>query len=243
MDTIKFNKGNVKMVAHQGLSGLEQGNTNPAFVAAGNRSYFGIETDIHVTKDKKFVVIHNETTEAVSGGKYNINVEENDFAATADVVLPDKDGSLCRRDIRIPSLEEYISICKKYDKICVLELKNHFEEEDLVRLTEEIRRLDYLHGMIFISFDLPNCLNTRKLLPESKIQLLLREEKPTAEQIQIMRDNRLDLDIYYTALDAPTVELLHANGIEINCWTCDTKEEAEHLAALGVDYITSNILE
>ena len=42
---------NTKIVAHRGLSGIEPENTNLAFVAAGNRSYFGIETDIHVTKD------------------------------------------------------------------------------------------------------------------------------------------------------------------------------------------------
>lgn len=54
---------------------------------------------------------------------------------------------------------------------------------------------------------------------------------------------RLGLDICCTALDKETVEMLHANGIEINCWTCDDKETAERLALMGVDYITSNILE
>ena len=35
MDTIKFDKKQVKMVAHRGVSGLEMENTNAAFVAAG----------------------------------------------------------------------------------------------------------------------------------------------------------------------------------------------------------------
>ena len=43
MDTIKFNKANVKVVAHRGLSGLEPENTVAAFVAAGNRSYYGAD--------------------------------------------------------------------------------------------------------------------------------------------------------------------------------------------------------
>ena len=58
------------MIAHRGLSGLERENTYHAFIAAGNRSYFGIETDIHKTADGEFVVIHDETTERVSGGRY-----------------------------------------------------------------------------------------------------------------------------------------------------------------------------
>ena len=44
MNTIKLNKGNVRVVAHRGLSGIERENTNAAFVAAANRSYYGIET-------------------------------------------------------------------------------------------------------------------------------------------------------------------------------------------------------
>ena len=51
MDTIKIKKKKVKMIAHRGLSGLERENTCSAFVAAGNRSYFGIETDVHRTAD------------------------------------------------------------------------------------------------------------------------------------------------------------------------------------------------
>ena len=78
MDTIKLNK-NVKMIAHRGLSGLERENTYPAFVAAGNRSYYGVETDVHVTKDKKFVIIHDETTARVSQNAVDINVEENNY--------------------------------------------------------------------------------------------------------------------------------------------------------------------
>ena len=70
MNTTKINSKNVKMVAHRGVSGIERENTCPAFVAAGNRSYFGIETDVHVTKDGKFVIIHDETTERISQRKY-----------------------------------------------------------------------------------------------------------------------------------------------------------------------------
>ncbi|MBE5775575.1 MAG: glycerophosphodiester phosphodiesterase, partial [Clostridiales bacterium] len=66
MNTIKIDHGNVKMVAHRGVSGLELENTNAAFVAAGNRSYYGIETDVHVTLDGKFVCFHDDNTGRVA---------------------------------------------------------------------------------------------------------------------------------------------------------------------------------
>ena len=69
MDTIQFDKNNVKIIAHRGLSGLECENTCAAFVAAGNRSYCGIETDVHVTKDGKIIVFHDDNTERMTGKK------------------------------------------------------------------------------------------------------------------------------------------------------------------------------
>ena len=143
MNTIKFDKGNVQVVAHRGLSGLEPENSIPAFVAAGNRSYFGIETDIHVTKDGKFIVIHDETTTRVAGD--TINVEECTYDFARKVVLDNickmerdtevKIGDLKGRDdLLLPRLEDYINICKKYEKIAVLEVKNRMQPEILEQL-------------------------------------------------------------------------------------------------------------
>ncbi|MBQ6825269.1 MAG: hypothetical protein IJP34_01235 [Clostridia bacterium] len=242
IDTLKFNSKKVKVIAHRGLSGLETENTYPAFVAAGNRSYFGIETDVHKTADGKFVIIHDNTTSRVTGEKINIDVEKSDFNAIRDIILPDKDGSFHRRDIRIPLLKDYIKICKKYEKIAVLELKNHFSKEDIQNLIKEINEEAYLENMIFISFSLDNCLILREILPNSKIQWILggyNDEK----FFEIAVENRLDLDVRYTSLNTKIIKKLHNAGLEVNCWTCNNKKDAEKLVKMGVDYITTNILE
>ena len=59
-ETLKMLSNQPKMIAHRGLSGLERENTCAAFVAAGNRSYYGIETDIHRTKDGQYIVYHDD---------------------------------------------------------------------------------------------------------------------------------------------------------------------------------------
>ena len=67
MNTIIFdNKESIKMVAHRGVSGLEFENTCPAFVAAGVKSYYGIETDVHVTKDGKYIVAHDDDLKRIA---------------------------------------------------------------------------------------------------------------------------------------------------------------------------------
>lgn len=242
MDTIKVYNTRVKMIAHRGLSGLEKENTNSAFVAAGNRSFFGIETDIHRTKDGQYVILHDETPKRVSDGKYDINVEENDYSSVKDIVLPDIDGSFNRQDLRLPLLIDYLRICKKYGKKAVLEFKNPFLQEHIIEVINIIKKEKYLDEMIFISFNFENCKKLRQLLPKSDIQWLLAEEI-TDKIIGILGEYRLNLDCAYQAVTPKVVEKVHALGLTVNCWTCNTKAVADKMIEYGVDYITTNILE
>lgn len=239
METVKFSKKEVRVIAHRGLSGIEAENTNAAFVAAGNRTYWGIETDVHKTADGFFVIIHDDRTGRVA--KRDISVEQSSYGELNALTLKDKDGSTKRRDLIIPTLEEYIGICKKYDKTAVLELKNRFAYEDIEQVVKIIGDEDYLESTVFISFVLENLIDIRKILPNQKAQYLTDEFSDKI--LQALIENKLDLDIYYKNLNPEIVGKLKDNNIEINCWTCDDSEDAERLAEYGVDYITSNILE
>ena len=86
-NTIKIAHGGVKMIAHRGLSGLERENTAAAFVAAGNRSYYGMETDIHRTKDGRFIVID---------GGYNSDAEANNLYAILSANNPNSGKPVIR---------------------------------------------------------------------------------------------------------------------------------------------------
>ncbi|MCI8789579.1 MAG: hypothetical protein HFH92_10795 [Lachnospiraceae bacterium] len=248
MDTIKINKGSTKLIAHRGLSGLETENSIPAFVAAGNRSYYGVETDTHVTSDGRFVVLHDDSTGRVAWD--DIPVESSRYRLVRKIRLKDlhpvTETTGCghiheRQDMIVPSLAEYISICKKYEKTCILELKNEFNPEDIRRLVEEIKALDYLEHVTFISFALNNMRNLRELLPDQNLYYLCGEYN--GDILKTLKQYRVHLDIYYKALTREIVEELHREGILVNCWTCDDREEAERLVGWGVDFITTNLLE
>lgn len=242
MNTLRLeNKKNVLMVAHRGLSGIELENTASAFVAAGNRSYFGIETDVHRTGDGKFVVIHDDTTKRV--GIDDLKVEETTYETLRSLHLADKDGVRGRSDLRIPSLLEYTQICKKYDKVSVLELKNHFEPADVDAIIEIIRAEGWLEKTIFISFDLDNLIYLRSVLPEQPAQYLVSTFGD--DLMDILIKYNLDLDIYYktVTLTPERIKAVHDAGHKVNVWTVDILEDAERMIEYGVDYITSNIIE
>ena len=239
MDTIKVKHEGTLMVAHRGLSGLEKENTCAAFVAAGNRSHFGIETDIHPTIDGRFVCIHDNNTRRV--GIDNLEVETSTFDTVRSVVLTDTDGAKGRVDLRIPTLEEYIRICKKYGKVSVLEIKGVFTRENLEKVIDIIKAEDYLPSVVFIAFNIENLIILRELLPDQPLQYLISEFPD--DLIDTLLKYRLDLDIYYPALTEERVRALHERGIKVNCWTVNQPETACELISWGVDFITSNILE
>ena len=150
-NTILFeNKGNVKMIAHRGVSGLELENTCPAFIAAGVKSYYGIETDVHVTKDGKIIVFHDDNLKRLTGKNWII--EECNFDDLRAIRMKDTDGKTERNDLFMPTLQEYISICRKYDKQSVLELKNEMPSEKIWEIAEIIQKMGWYKRTTFISF-------------------------------------------------------------------------------------------
>ena len=239
MDTIKIRKNNAKMIAHRGLSGIETENTAAAFIAAGNRSYWGIECDVYRSADGKFVVFHDGSTGRLADR--DCKIEETPYDILKDLTLYDTDGSGPRNHIRISTLNDYTSICKKYGKRCVIELKSAFAKRDIEKIINEIISFDYLDRVIFISFNLQNLLYARELLPEQAIQYLVGERKE--DLIGILTGNRFDVDIHISFLNKEVINEFKTNNIAVNCWTCDDPERAEELVNMGVDMITTNILE
>ena len=243
MDTIKFDHSgsHVRMIAHQGIHHLETGNTCAGFVAAGNRSYYGIETDVHVTADGQYVILHDDNTLRTTGEDHII--EQTDFDLLRRLTQYDMNGEAPKRcDLTIPTLREYTRICRKYEKVSVLELKNHMKPVHVAGVVNTIRSEGWLENTIFISFDHANLVELRRLLPKARLMYLTIEAIDEA-MLEKLLPWQLELDARYFSLTKENIALMHAYGVEVNCWNLDDPVLADQLIGWGVDYITTNILE
>lgn len=238
-DTVKIDKRSTKLIAHRGLSGIEKENTNSAFVAAANRSYYGIETDVHKTADGKYVIIHNNTT--AESAIDSLTVEDSTYDTLRSLIFVDKDGKKGRSDLRMPSLEEYLGVCVKYRKHAVLELKNEFDPDSIAEICKIIDECGSSESITVISFCLSNLIALRSIRSDIPEQYLVSSFSD--EVFENLSKYSLGLDIYHAALTPEIVGRCHAAGFEVNCWTVDSPEKAEELIGMGVDYITTNILE
>ncbi len=255
MDTIKINKSKTLMVAHAGLMCMETPNTLAGVIAAGNHSHWGIEVDVRVSKDGEIVLIHNDNLMDVSG--VDMAVAENTVEELQKVALYDRrhfygmekygvkvTPGLHRSDLRVPTLAEYIRLCKKYEKVSVVELKCAMTPENIAYIIRQFQEQDYLEKAVFISFMWDNLTEVRKQAPGQTVQFLTGEEQIfTDEFLDTVAAAGFDLDIHIFTITKEVVERIHERGILVNVWTCDWPDRAADLVEWGVDFITSNILE
>lgn len=240
-DTIKIdNKGLTQMIAHRGASGLELENTNVAFVAAGNRSYYGIESDVHKTVDGRFVIMHDDNTLRMSGD--DIEISKATYETLRGLQLKQKDGKNGRTDLRIPSLEEYLEICKYYGKVAILELKDAFSVEDINAICRTVEELEYMEQTVFISFKLNNLCLLKERSPKQTVQYLVGHDIDDA-LIQELADRDMGIDAAEYRLTEEIIRKCREKGVVTNAWTVNDSDRARELISWGIDFITSNILE
>ena len=234
MDTLKFEKKDTLVIAHRGLSGLEIENTEEAFRAAAERSYYGIEADVRKTADGAFVMCHDETLNNIAGIDVSVEKSTLSYLQSITLKLGKKEGAIC-------TLESYISICKEYEKQAFLELKSIFSEEEIVKIIEIIENLDYINGVTFISFDYNNLMLVRRYLPNHSVQYLCSEID--REMTENLIRNGIAPTVSHKKITKELIDTFHNAGLCVGVWTVDEKEKAENLVRLGVDFITTNILE
>ena len=240
-NTIKLErKGHTQMIAHRGMCGLEPENTHAAFVAAGNRSFYGIEADVHKTADGKFIIMHDGNTLRMSGD--DIEIAKATYETLRSLRLKQKDGKRGRTDLRIPSMEEYLEICKYYGKKAILELKDEFTAEDIEEIIRVGEALAYMEHIVFISFKMKNLLLLRERRPEQTVQYLVDYDIDDA-LLQELADRNMGLDMRDERYTEEILRKCQEKGVETNAWTVNDPDMARKLIDWGIDYITSNILE
>ena len=145
----------------------------------------------------------------------------------------------------MPNLEEYINICHKFNKISVLEFKNNISEKYIVEIVNIIKKLGHYDKTIFISFDALNIVNLKKNFVDCNCQFLSNTD--TLEKwefaLNLALNYNVGLDLYYGSLTSEYVKICKENNVKLNVWTVDKKEDAERLIEMGVNFITTNILE
>lgn len=226
----------IKYIAHRGDSMLHTENSIDAFLSAINKDFYGIECDVHITKDSEFVIFHDDTTKRLTEVDYKIkDLTLNEIKRLKLYNIQTKKYDLISQ---IPSFEEYLKICIINNKKAIIELKTDFSNVMIKNLFKIIDKYNYINNVVIISFDFNNLLRVREYKKEVKIQYLITEfNKGLIEKLVL---NKFDVNCLHNILNKNILCKFHENNILVNTWTVNQDKDLERVINLGVDFITTD---
>ena len=127
---------NIKTIAHRGYVAKGVENSIEALEGAAEVGADYVEFDIILTKDNKFVVMHDYNLKRLAG--LNKRVQDMNFDEVVGLTIKQGDYTS-----KIPSLEEFVNKAKELNMKLVIELKPHGAEPSnyIDILIGEIKRL------------------------------------------------------------------------------------------------------
>ena len=140
--------------AHRGDKANFPENTMEAFESAVNMGVDMIETDIHLTRDNKLVLIHDHSVDRTTDGTGKVSEKTYDELKLLN-------AGTCKSPSHIPTLEEFLAYVSPVDKMLLnLEIKVYLNEEGEERVDfavdETIKLCKKYHvekRVMFNSFD------------------------------------------------------------------------------------------
>lgn len=229
----------VFLTAHRGVNALAPENSLPSFEEAVNNGYYSAECDIQLTKDNKWVVIHNA----------EVDDRFCQFGKIADLTLEElKTFSYCwgpnlwkYKDSRIPTLEEYLDVFVGTDTRPQIEIG--IENYDMLdTIVEAINERDLDDQAIILTYNLKQLAAIHELDPDIELWYMVDKMTPEAvAEAKALGDN-VWLSTGYENNTEEDIKYALSQNINFNMFTINNIEDAKALYDMGVRYMETDIL-
>lgn len=230
----------VMVIAHRGYSGEAPENTLAAFKKAIEAGCDMLELDIHFSKDRQIVVIHDETLERTvnaQGRVSDFNLTDLKKFDAGFWFSPDFKGE------RIPTLQEVLNLAK--GKILVnIEIKSpshgYYSATKLAeQALKEVKKTQMLKEVIFSSF---NPLALEKILeiePKAYVAILFHRDWNFVQEITKGKSFEV-LNLRKDFLTQEKIARIKGLGFMVNVYTVNEEEELRKFVNWGVDGLITN---
>ncbi len=229
-------------IAHRGNNSTAPENSIVAFENVYRHQ--AIETDIQLTSDNRWVIMHDETVDRTTNGTGKISDMTYDQFRALRIDTGANVDKLTDDEKIPPNLEEFLLICKKNNRIPVVEIKatGGYTKEQLQLIKTISDGIGMTEKTIFISFNYDMLVLMREIFPFNELQWVYQGTINTDVITKLKTLGLpcgLDINENNASLTKDNVNLLHANRLKIGAWTV-RYNSFEKMKDLGIDYITTN---
>ena len=226
--------------AHRGFSGQYPENTMLAFRKALAAGCEGIEFDVHLTRDGKLVIVHDEAIDRTSDGTGLVRDYTYEELCRFNFAYPSRFGDAFGFE-KIPTLEEYMDLVKDTDIITNIELKTGIYEYPGIEkaVYDVLTAYDMVDRAVVSSFNHFSVMRMKAL--DSRIACGFLTGAWLLDSDRYVKEH--GAQAYHPAFCILTEEeaaRLKAAGVQINTWTVNEEADIRRAIALEVDGIISN---
>lgn len=231
----------MNILAHRGLSAKYPENTIIAFEAAARVPVWGVEFDVHLTKDNQLVVIHDETINRTSNGSgfvKDLTLEELrafDYGAWFKAEFAGQ---------QIPTLADVLTIFQQTNHHINIEIKSDiFEYQGIEALiANEIQKFHIEKRIIISSFNHESIARFQQIMPNVKTALLFASLVTKLEEyVKTFGCEAIHIPYYYGMRSI--IHQVIRNGISVRAYTVNDSEMLVQLKEIGLDAVFSDVVE
>jgi glycerophosphoryl diester phosphodiesterase len=230
----------MKIYANRGSSGTHPENTVAAFRAAAELPIAGVVIDVHLSKDGKIVVIHDEKLERTTNG--NGYVKDKTLAELKELDSGSWFSSEWKGE-EIPTLDEVLDIFENTDHRLNIELKTDIFPYD--KLVDKVIALADKRGMterlIISSF---NHEDVQKVCRETTVEaaiVTLQVLVDVYDYARVIGTNRIHMSLP-SAFRKTATDALRKGAI-VYVYTVNDLQYADELQQVGVHGLITNYPE
>lgn len=234
----------MNIYAHRGNSGFFPENTICSFKKALDLDVYGIELDVHKTKDGVLVVHHDETVDRMFDGKGYI--KKLTFEQIKELSLRDEEYK-DNPDCKIPTLEEVLELIEPTNLNLNIEIKNNKIsyrgiEKDVVAL---VKKYKMQNRVIISSFNIKSLKKLSKLSKKIKtaylVDALTFKRKNLSKILKICKGAKCSyIHPSYDVINKEFVDEAHKKGLLVQVYTVNSITIMRKLMKLKVDGVFTN---
>lgn len=247
VQTSYFGSSHVKGINHTGYTLIAPENTLPAYVLSRKHGFKYVECDIQFTSDNIPVLLHddtiNRTARNTDGTEISETINISDItyadALTYDFGIyksADYEGTV------IPSLEQFIKLCKQIGLHPYIEIKTGASQAQVLIAVNIVKKYGMVNNVTWISFS--DTILEYVKTAHAKARLGFVTSTLTASTITTVQAlqngvNDVFIDANYSILTDSNVQLCIDADIPLEVWTLDDLSSISNLNQY-VSGITSN---
>lgn len=224
-------------VNHRGNHNRAPENSIPSFE---NANYYGVETDIRLSADGKWVIMHDDTIDRMTNGSGHVNQLTYAQLRQYRIDVGHNVGAYPENKRVIPTLEEYLTICQSKGKVPVIEIKtNQINDAAYNDLAAIINSYGYADSCYVISFYLEPLQAMKRKMPELQTMYLTGEISNTTIAQAKSIGSKSGLNVIWNSVNAGKISQAKGSGLVTGVWTVPSSQFG-NMRGMNVDYITTD---